>query len=115
MREVNRYFVQWKGFTAEHDTWEKEKDLGHVKDLVDEFKGRLEAKVRRQERVEQKQKMKLNPSPDEFKRRELPGKYIAKLLYGQDNKKFEEEYLKKLEKNWNRWKNDRQINENECL
>ena len=30
---------------------------------------------------------------------ELPGKYTARVLYGWDDKKFEEEYLKKLEKN----------------
>ena len=46
--------------------------------------------------------MKLNPEAEEFKRGELLGKYMAKLLYGQDDKKFDEEYLKKLEKNWNR-------------
>ena len=40
---------------------------------------------------------------------------MAKLLYGWDDKKFEEEYLTKLEKNWNRWKNDRQIDENRHL
>ena len=45
----------------------------------------------------------------------LPGKYTAKLLYGQDDKKFEEEYLKKLEWNWKRWKEDRQINKNKYL
>jgi len=31
----------------------------------------------------------------------------AKLLYEWDNKKFDKEYLKKLERNWNRWKNNR--------
>ncbi len=36
---------------------------------------------------------------DEYRRMELLGKYMAKLLYGWDNKKFEKEYLKKLEKN----------------
>ena len=46
---------------------------------------------------------------------ELLGKYIAKLLYGWDDKKFEDEYLKKLEKNWKRWKEDRQINESKHL
>jgi len=46
--------------------------------------------------------MKLNPEAEEFKREELPGKYTVKLLYGWDDKKFEEEYLKKLEKNWDR-------------
>ena len=34
----------------------------------------------------------------EYKRMELPGKYTAKLLYGWDNRRFEEEYLNKLEK-----------------
>ena len=46
---------------------------------------------------------------------ELLGKYIAKLLYGWDDKKFEDEYLKKLEKNWKRWKEDRQIDESKYL
>ena len=40
---------------------------------------------------------------------------MVKLLYGWDDKKFEEEYLKKLEKNWKRWKEDRQINESKHL
>ena len=35
----------------------------------------------------------------DFKREELQGKYIAKMLYGQNNRKFKTEYLKKLEKN----------------
>ena len=46
--------------------------------------------------------MKLNPETEEFKRGELLGRYTAKLLYEWDDKKFDEEYLKKLEKNWNR-------------
>jgi len=35
-----------------------------------------------------------------FKRGELPEKYIAKILYGWDDGKFEEEYLRRLERNW---------------
>ena len=38
---------------------------------------------------------------------ELPGKYTAKLLYGQDDQKFEEKYLNKLEKNWKKWKENK--------
>jgi len=34
----------------------------------------------------------------------LPGKFTAKMLYGWDDGKFEEEYLKKLERNWKKWK-----------
>ena len=59
----------------------------------------------------EKQRAGLNPKAEEFRRGELLGKYIVKLLYGWDNKKFEEEYLKKLERNWDRWKNDRKIDE----
>ena len=46
---------------------------------------------------------------------ELPGKFTAKVLYGWDDQKFEEEYLNKLERNWRKWKNDRQINESKYL
>ena len=59
--------------------------------------------------------MKLNPEVEEFKRGELLGKYTTKLLYGQDDKKFDEEYLKKLERNWNRWKNKRKEKEKEYV
>jgi len=68
-------------------------------ELIKEFeKGKFEEEIRRIEKI------KLNPKVKEFKKMELPGRYTAKLLYGWDNKKFEEEYLKKLERNWNRWK-----------
>ena len=36
---------------------------------------------------------------------------MTKLLYGWDDGKFEEEYLKKLDKNQNRQKNDRKAEE----
>ena len=51
----------------------------------------------------------------EYKRMELSGKYMAKLLYEWDDRKFKEEYLNKLEKNWKKWKGDRQIDESEYL
>jgi len=34
-----------------------------------------------------------------FRRGELPGKYMVKMLYEWDNGKFEKEYLRKLERN----------------
>jgi len=37
-----------------------------------------------------------------FRRAELPGKYTAKMLYRWDDEKFENEYLKKLERSWKR-------------
>jgi len=71
--------------------------LKNVKELVDDFEGRIGAEIRRQEEVVEKKREK-----EEYRRMELPGRYTAKVLYGWDDKKFEEEYLKKLEKNWKR-------------
>jgi len=51
----------------------------------------------------------------EYKRMELPGKYTAKLLYGWNDRRFEEEYLNKLEENWKKWKENRQIDESKYL
>jgi len=82
---------------AEHDTWEREEDLGSAKEAVEEFERRISAKVRRQEKLDiMKEK--------NFRKGELPGKYTAKMLYGWDDRKFEEEYLRKLERNWQKWK-----------
>jgi len=43
--------------------------------------------------------VELNPEAEEFKKSELLGKYTARILFGWDDKKFENEYLKKLERN----------------
>ena len=103
IRGVEKYLIRWKGFMAEGDTWERKENLKNAKELIEEFeRGGIE--VRRQEGKEEK-----------YRRMELPGKYTAKLLYGWDDQKFEEEYLTKLERNWRKWKDDRQIDENKYL
>ena len=99
MRGVEKYLIRWKGFTAEGNTWERKENLKNAEELIEEFE-RGGVEIRRQE-----------GEVDEYRRMELPGKYTAKLLYGWNNRKFEEEYLRKLEKNWKKWKEDRQINE----
>ena len=95
IRGVEKYLIRWKGFTAENDTWERKENLKNAEEALEEFE-QGEVVVRRQE--EEK----------DYKRMELPGKYTAKVLYGWDDKKFEEEYLMKLERNWEKWKNSRQ-------
>ena len=103
IRGVEKYLIWWKGFTAEGDTWERRQNLKNAEELNKEFE-RRKVVVRRQVEKE-----------EEYKRMELPGKYTAKLLYGWDNQRFEEEYLSKLEKNWKKWKGNRQIDEREHL
>ena len=103
IRGVVKYLIQWKGFMAEGDTWERRENLKNAEELIKEFK-QEGVEVRRQEGEE-----------EEYRRMELLGKYMAKLLYGWDDQKFEEEYLNKLEKNWKKWKGDRQIDESEHL
>jgi len=58
---------------------------------------RMEAEVRRQEKIDRAEEQ-------DFKRRVLPEKFTARMLYGWDDGNFEKEYLKKLERNWRRWK-----------
>ena len=82
---------------------------------IEEFeKERFEEEIQRI-RMKKEKKMKLNLEAEEFRRGELLGRYIVKLLYGWDNKKFDKEYLKKLKRNWNRWKNDRKKEEKKYM
>ena len=89
--------MQWKEFTAEGNTWERKENLKNIGKALKEFKGRMSAEVRRQEKINMAEER-------DFRRGELLGKFTVKMLYGWDDGKFEEKYLKKLEKNWRRWK-----------
>jgi len=97
IRGVEKYLVRWKGFTAEGDTWERKESLKNAGEALEEFEGRMNVEIRRQEKIEIAEER-------DFRRGELPEKFTAKMLYGWDDGKFEEEYLKKLERNWRRWK-----------
>jgi len=57
--------------------------------VVVEFEERLSAEVKKQEKLELVEEQ-------DFRRGELPEKYIVKILYEWNN---EEEYLRKLERN----------------
>jgi len=92
IRGVEKYLVQWKGFIAESDTWERKEDLENAREALEKFKGRMNTEVRRQEKIDRVEEK-------DFRRGELPGKFTARMLYRWDDGKFEQEYLKKLERN----------------
>jgi len=92
IRGVEKYLVWWKGFMAEGDTWEKLENLKNAGEALEEFEGRMNAEIRRQEKIDMAKER-------DFRRGELLGKFTVKMLYGWDDGKFEEEYLEKLEKN----------------
>ena len=93
-RGKDQYLVQWKSYTAEEDTWEPKENLGNAKDLVKEFEEEYSEIGRVRKRRNRK----------EDRREELLGRYMAKILYGWDDKRFDEEYWGWLERNWNKWK-----------
>jgi len=37
MRGVVKYLIQWKGFMAEGDTWERRENLKNAEELIEEF------------------------------------------------------------------------------
>jgi len=77
---------------AEYNIWKRKEDLENVKEVVAKFEGKLSVEVRRQKKLNIAEKR-------DFRREELPGKYMVKMLYRWDNGQFEKEYLKKPERN----------------
>ena len=78
IRGVEKYLVQWKGFTAERDTWERIENLKNAKEAIKKFEGKMSVEVRRQEKIDMAEER-------DFRREELPGKYTEKMLYGWDD------------------------------
>ena len=101
VRGKDKYLVQWKGFTAEGDTWEGRENLENAQELVEEFEkeyGKDDREVRRQEREEDNRK---------YKRGNFPGRFTAKKLFGWNDKRYDREYWERLERNWRKWKGTR--------
>jgi len=99
IRGKNKYLVQWKGFTAESDTWEEKENLENAKEAIEEYEREYRRDmedVRRQEKEE-----------ETFQRGELPGKFTARKLFGWTDKRYDEEYWARLERNWRQWKGGR--------
>ncbi len=70
----------------------KERKFEKCRGALKEFEERINTEVRKQEKTDIVEER-------DFKRKELPGKFMVRMLYRWDDGKFEEEYLKKLERN----------------
>ena len=96
IRGKDKYLVQWKGFTAELDTWEGVENMENAKKAVKEFETEYQQDiedVRRQEREE-----------GTFRREKLLGQFIARKLFSQTDKRYDKEYQARLERNWRQQK-----------
>ena len=56
IRVIEKYLVWWKGFTMEHNSWVKKKELGNAKAVLENFEERMEAEIRRQEKLDRAEK-----------------------------------------------------------
>jgi len=60
---------------AKYNSWKREEDLENTKEIVAEFEERVNAEVRKQEKLNMTEKR-------DFRRGELLEKYTTKMLYG---------------------------------
>ena len=64
----------WKGFMAEHNSWEREKDLENIKEVVVKFEKKMNIEVRWQDNLELAEER-------DFRSGKLSERYIVKMLY----------------------------------
>jgi len=63
---------------VEHDFWVKKEELGNAKEVLEDFEGRMEVEIRRQEKLNRVEEQ-------DFRRGKLPGKFMIRMLYGWNN------------------------------
>jgi len=99
IRGKDKFLVQWKGFTAEGDTWKSRENLQNAEDALREFEeeyGRDNREMRRQEGVEEDK---------DYWRGGFPGWYATRRLFGWSDGEYDCQYWQRLERNWKWWKN----------
>jgi len=92
IRGKDKYLVRWKGFIAESDTWEGRQNLKNAKEAIKEFEREYQWNI---EEVNWQEK-----EEGVFERGELPERFMVKRLFGWSDKKYDEEYWGRLERNW---------------
>ena len=91
MRGKDKYLVCWKGFTVESDTWEGRENLENMKEVIEEFKKGYQQDIKDVARQECEERT--------FRRGELPERFTARKLFGWSNKRYDQEYWGRLERN----------------
>jgi len=81
---------------VESDTWEGRENLENAKEAIEEFE--------KEYRQDMEDVAWQECKETTFKQGELPGKFMAKMLYGWSDKQYDQEYWGRLEKNWRQWK-----------
>ena len=76
----------------ESDTWEGRENLGNAKEAIKEFERKYQQDIKEVNQQEREEGI--------FERGELPGRFTAKKLFGWSDKKYDEEYWGRLERNW---------------
>jgi len=91
VRGKNKYMVCWKEFTVESDTWEGRENLKNAKKAIKEFKKEYRQDIEDIARQECEK--------GTFRRGELPGRFTARKLFGWSDKRYDQEYWRRLERN----------------
>ena len=84
VRGKDKYLVCWKGFMAESNTWEGRENLENAKEVIEEFKKEYRRDI---EDVAWQECEETT-----FKHGELPGRFMAKKLFGWSDKQYDQEY-----------------------
>jgi len=77
---------------AESDTWEGRKNLENAREAIEEYEKEYQQDIEDVRKQEKEEGM--------FKREELPEQFTARKLFGWLDKRYNEEYWAKLERNW---------------
>jgi len=106
VRGKDKYLVCWKRFTAESDTWEGRENLENAKEAIKEFEKEYRRDMEDVARQEYEE--------GTFRRGELPGRFTARKLFRWSDKRYNQEYWGRLERNW-RWRKGKRSREMETI
>ena len=75
--------------------------MKNAKEVIEEFKKEYRRDMEDVARQECEEEM--------FKCRELLGRFMARTLYGWSDKRYNQEYWGRMERNWRRWKGKKPV------